>query len=240
MINPNERCIFALDVSSRKEAERYVNELEGLINFFKVGIVLNTVVGLDFIKWLKERDKKVFLDLKYFDIPETVKKAVSEVSQAGVDFLTVYGDCEIIKSAVSGKGGSKLKILAVTLLTSLDTPGLKGLGFNISPKDFVLYRAQASIEAGADGIIASGQEVRLIRGRLGERPLIVTPGIRPSGTSQDDHKRATTPTQAIEGGADYLVIGRPIRNSKEPRRAAEEILKEMGIAFRKRPYITPI
>lgn len=234
LINPKERIIFALDVSSREEAERYVKELDGLISFFKIGIILNIVVGIDFINWLKEKDKKIFLDLKYFDVGETVKGAVKQVAHLGVDFLTVHGNGEIIKAAVEGKKGSNLKILSVTLLTSLDAHDLKDLGFNISVKDFVLYRAKKALDAGCDGIITSGKEVRLIREKIGQKLLIVTPGIRPTGIHRNDHRRWVTPSQAIEEGADYLVIGRPIRNATEPRKAAEDILKEMENAFKKR------
>lgn len=234
LIDPRERLIFALDVTSREEAERFVNMLDGLVSFFKIGIVLNLVVGIDFIKWLKERDKRVFLDLKYFDIGKTVEGATKQAARLGVDFLTVHGNREIIEAACAGRGEGKLKILAVTLLTSLDTNDLKDLGFNVPLEDLVLYRAEKAVEAGCDGIIASGREAGLIRERTGERLLIVTPGIRPKGVPQDDHRRSTTPGEAIRGGADYLVIGRPIRNAPDPRAAVEEILKEMETAFRER------
>ena len=230
-IDPKERLIFALDVSSRTEAERYVKELEGLVRFFKVGIILFTVAGPGIVSWLLKKGNKVFLDLKFFDIDETVRKAVQQVAGLGVEFLTVHGEESVIKAAVEGRGKSSLKILAVTLLTSLDSNSLKDSGFNIPVSEFVLSRAKKAAELGCDGLISSGREVKLIRQELKERLIIVTPGIRPEGVGTDDHKRWMTPGMAIEQGSDYLVVGRPIRDAKDPAQAAEGILEEMAQAF---------
>jgi len=185
------------------------------------------VAGLDFVQWLIKREKKVFLDYKYFDVEETIRQAVAQVASIGVNFLTVHGNGRIIKAAVEGKGQSDLKSLSVTVLTSLDASDIQDLGFNCSVKELVLYRAKKALEAGCDGVITSGREAQDIRELAQNRLLIVTPGIRPEGTEINDQKRHTTPTEAIKAGADYLVVGRPIRNAKNPCLAAERILDEM-------------
>ncbi len=230
-IEARDRLIVALDVSTLEEAKDLVEKLEGVISFFKIGIILNMISGLDFIKWLIERKKKVFLDLKYFDVQNTIREAVENVAKMGVTFLTVHGNGQIIKAAVEGRGNSDLKILSVTVLTSLDVHDIKDLGFPCSVDELVLFRAKKALEAGCDGVIASGREVKLIREQVGNKLLIVTPAIRPKGATVDDHKRSTTPTQAIEKGADYLVVGRPIIKAANPRKAAEDIIKEMEKAF---------
>ena len=233
-IDPKERLIFALDVTSREEAEKYVKELDGLVGFFKIGIILHTILGTEFTSSLIKRGKKVFLDLKFLDVGATVREAVKQVANLGASFLTVHGNREIIEGAVQGKAGSDLKILSVTLLTNMDAADLKEMGLTISVKDFVLFRTRKALEAGCDGVITSGREASLIKKEAGDKLLIVTPGIRPSGTAIDDHKRSVTPAEAIGNGADYLVIGRPIRKAENPRTAAEEILKEMDAAFQAR------
>lgn len=225
------RLIVALDVPSIGEAKNLVNQLDGVVSFFKIGIILHITSGLEFIKWLIENDKKVFLDLKFFDIPDTVKEAVKVVANIGVDFLTVHGNEKIIKAAVKGRGESKLKVLGVTLLTSLDAYDIKELGFPCSVPELVLFRAKRALSAGCDGVIASGCETTLIKKEIGPKLLIITPGIRPKDADIDTHKRSTTPTQAIKDGADYLVIGRPIIKAKDPQKASEEIIKEIELAI---------
>ncbi|MEW6679467.1 MAG: orotidine-5'-phosphate decarboxylase [bacterium] len=233
-IKAEDRLIVALDVSTLKEAKEMVKELKGLASFFKVGIILQITAGLAFVKWLINNGNRVFLDLKYFDVQDTIREAVQAVAKIGVDFLTVHGNGKIIKAAVEGRGESKLKILAVTVLTSLDAYDIKDLGFPCSIEELVLFRAEKAVEAGCDGVITSGQEVRLIREKIGNKLLIVSPGIRLEGTNIDNHRRYATPTQAIEGGADYLVIGRPIIKEKDPREATEKIIREMKVAFQAR------
>jgi len=233
-IDAKDRLIVALDVPTSKEAKDLVKKLDGVVSFFKIGIILQIAAGMEFVKYLTKSGKKVFLDLKYFDVEDTVREAVKAVSRTGVDFLTVHGNGRIIKAAVEGKGKSNLKILAVTVLTSLDTDDIKDLGFSCSVKDLVLFRAKKTAETGCDGVIASGQEVKLIRKETDSKFLIVTPGIRPEGTGKDNHKRQVTPTRAISSGADYLVVGRPIIKAKYPRKAADAIVKEMQAAFQKR------
>lgn len=226
-----DRLIFALDVASRKEAERFVDELSGAVNFFKVGIILHTAAGRDFVSWLIKQGKKVFLDLKFFDIADTVRDAVGCAADAGVDFLTVHAQKEVMEAAVEGKKNSKLKILAVTLLTSLNAAGAEGSNAGQKTRELVLSRAKMAQEAGCDGVITSGKEISAIKRIAGGGFLIVTPGIRPAGVSTGGHKRISTPYEAVRAGADYLVVGRPIRNASDPRSAAFEILKEMEKAF---------
>jgi orotidine-5'-phosphate decarboxylase len=226
-----ERLIVALDVPTVEEAKKLVKNLEGVVSFFKIGLALQLVAGIDFVQWLIKERKKVFLDYKYFDVEETIRQAVTHVASIGVNFLTVHGNGRIIKAAVEGRGQSDLKILSVTVLTSLDAYDLKDMGFDCSVEELVLHRARKALEAGCDGVIASGHEVRAIRELAQDRLLIVTPGIRPEGTEINDQKRHVTPAQAIKAGADYLVVGRPIRDAKDSRIAAEKILTEMKSAI---------
>ena len=235
--NAQERLIFALDVPTADEARKLISSLDDAVSFFKIGLELYMGSGLDLIPELKRAGKRVFLDLKYYDVPETVKSAVRRVASLGVSFLTIHGNGKIIKAAVEGRGNSDLKLLSVTALTSLDNEDMKDLGFQCTVKDLVMARAQKAMEAGCDGVITSSEETAEIR-RLARKIkgmdhkfLIVTPGIRPASSPLDDHKRSGTPSQAIKNGADYLVIGRPIRNSPDPRRAARLIIEEMQAAF---------
>jgi orotidine-5'-phosphate decarboxylase len=230
-IDPKERLIFALDVHTRKEAESYVDKLEGVVDFFKVGIILHTVTGAGFVSDLIKRGKKVFLDLKFFDIADTVREAVRQVSELGIDFLTVHADRQVMNAAVEGKGNDHLKILAVTLLTNISVSDLKKMGIDKSPEEVVLQRAKMALECGCDGVIASGREVSVIKKETGGKLLVVTPGVRPAGASADGQKRFVTPSEAIRAGADYLVVGRPIKNAPDPAKAAEIILEEMKQAY---------
>ena len=232
-IPPAERLIFPLDVSSVNEARHFVEVLDGVVSFFKIGIEIQMVTGLEFVRELIENKKKVFLDYKYFDVAETVKRAVSRVADIGVSFLTVHGASQTIRAAVEGRGKSALKILSVTVLTSLDAHDIREMGYECSIEELVLHRTKIAMEAGCDGVITSGLEARAIRKFVQDRLIIVTPGIRPQemiGT--DDQKRAVTPTQAIQAGADYLVVGRPIRRSHDPRQAAEEVIAEIEQALK--------
>ncbi len=236
-IHAQERLIFALDVPTEDQAQWLIKRLEGTVSFYKVGIELYMGAGLRLVNKLVESGKNVFLDLKYFDVPETVKGAVERVSSLGVRFLTIHGNGKIIKAAVEGRGNSDLKLLSVTVLTSLDQDDMKDLGFECTVKDLVLRRAQKAMEAGCDGVITSTREAGEIKKLANQikgmdhKFLVVTPGIRPVSSPQDDHKRLGTPTFAIRNGADYLVIGRPIRNAPDPKEAAESIIREMQAAF---------
>lgn len=230
-MKPEERLICALDFADVEKAKEMVETLAGVVSFFKVGLVLYATGGPEFVRWLLDKGKKVFLDLKFFDIPETVEKAVAQAARLGVSFLTVHGNAQIIKNAVRGRGDSGLQLLAVTVLTSLDAADLQDLGFPCPVEELVLYRARKAVEYGCAGVVASAREAGLLRKELGSRLLIVTPGIRPAAQfgkgKLDLQKRTLTPKEAIAAGADYLVVGRPIIQAPDPRRAAEEILNEI-------------
>jgi orotidine-5'-phosphate decarboxylase len=231
-ISAKDRMIVALDVSGVDEAQALITPLDGVVSFFKIGLQFQLSVGLPFVRELIEKGNRIFLDYKYFDIEETIQRAVSQVAAMGVSFLTIHGNGPTVRAAVEGRGDSDLKLLSVTVLTSLDSVDIQDLGFTCDVEQLVLYRARKALEAGCDGVIASGREVPAIRELAGKRPLlIVTPGIRRESAGPDDHKRAVTPSEAIKAGADYLVVGRPIRTAPDPRKAAEEILEEMQEAF---------
>jgi orotidine-5'-phosphate decarboxylase len=230
-----DRLIFALDVPSVVEAERLLDRLEGHISFVKVGLELYTAAGPEMIKRVLARKMRVFLDLKFLDIEETVRRATAQVAAMGVDFLTIHANRKALAAAVQGREGSTLKLLAVTVLTNFDSHDLRDMGIQRSVQDLVTARALLASEVGCDGVVASGEEPAAIRQKVGPRFLIVTPGVRPAGKGVDDHARATTPTQTIAAGADYLVIGRPIRDAADPVATVTEIVSEMQAAFDARP-----
>lgn len=247
-INASERLILALDVPNPARAKELVRELDGVVSFFKIGMELYVTSGSSLIPELVQQGKKIFLDLKFFDVPETVKRAVERVASLGVTFLTVHGNARNIQAAVEGRGQSSLKLLSVTVLTSLDMDDMKDLGFECSIEDLVVRRATKALEAGCDGVITSPREADKVRelaermkregkssGKGTEKFLIVTPGVRPQNSSKDDHRRLASPTDAIQAGADYLVVGRPIRDAASPREAAKEIIAEMQEAFDRLP-----
>jgi orotidine-5'-phosphate decarboxylase len=242
MINAKERLIVALDVADTYEARAIVDQLDGVVDFFKVGLTLQLASGVEeLIRSLIENKKRVFLDYKYYDIAETLKKAVARAANLGVSFLTVHGTSECIKGAMEGRGDKGLKLFVVTVLTSLDKADLIDMGYtNHTVEELVLFRATKALLAGCDGVIASGQEARSIKelsNKHGKPLLVVTPGIRPDGYPEDDQKRRTTPSEAILAGADYLVLGRPITQPEEyatSRDAAIAIVAEMQKAFDER------
>lgn len=224
----NERIIFALDVSSHEEAMEMVEKLDGHIKFFKVGLQLFLAGWFHTIDAIIERGNKVMVDLKFFDIPETVKLAVAQLQNRKVTFATVHGNDPILEAAASVKGD--LKILAVTVLTSFGENDMREMGMTGSVADLVLKRSRKAFALGCDGVVSSALEASKLRDELGSNFLIVTPGIRPGAnvdTGEDDQKRIATAKQAIINGADYVVIGRPIRNSSDPitliRKLQEEI-----------------
>jgi orotidine-5'-phosphate decarboxylase len=237
-MNASDRLIVALDFDSLEQARRLVGELDGIANFFKIGMGLQLDPGTnEFIRELIAAGKKVFLDYKYFDIEATVERAVSKAAKTGVSFLTVHGNSSIIQAAVRGRGAGEMKVFAVTVLTSLDAEDLNEMGFPCSVEELVLHRASQAVKWGCDGVIASGREVALIRDRVGKSLLVVTPGIRPGGYGTDDQKRTMTPKEAIAAGADYLVVGRPITGAPNPKQAAKDILAEIEQALEKRSKI---
>lgn len=232
--NARDRLIVALDLADVEAARAMVQQLDGVVDFFKVGLTLQLAAGTQgLIEDLISSGKKVFLDYKYYDIAETLRKTVSRAAKIGVSFLTIHGSSVLIKAAVEGRGDSPLKLFTVTVLTNLDKADMAELGYSDhAVEDLVLFRARKALEAGCDGVIASGQEAKAIKElakSLSKSLLVITPGIRPDGTSEDDQKRRVTPAQAIAAGADYLVIGRPITGAKAvtPREAAVTILEEM-------------
>src|SRR5207248_636133 len=229
-----DRLIVALDLPTVNAAREMVDELEGMVDFFKIGLALQLAEGVgDFIRSLiKTRAKRVFLDYKYYDISETLKKAVDRAAGLGISFLTIHGPSNLIRAAVEGRGDSPLKLFTVTVLTSLDAGDIAEMGYtDHSVEDLVLFRARKALEAGCDGVIASGLEAEKIKRLSQDKLLVVTPGIRPDGYPEDDQKRKTTAAAAIRAGADYLVIGRPITGAANPRAAAEGLLQEMQCAF---------
>ena len=223
-IPPEERLILALDVPSVDEAKRLVDTLDDAVQFYKVGLELMATGGyFELIAWLVARGKKVFADLKLFDVPETVRSAVRRLRDWPITLTTVHaGSSAILEAACREKGD--LKILAVTVLTSLDQADLAEMGFEVDVRQLVLSRARRALETGCDGIITSGLEVHTLRESLGEDLLLVTPGIRPvENRPADDQKRVVTVEQALRNGADYIVVGRPIRNAPDPYQAAMQI-----------------
>lgn len=221
---PHERLIFAMDVRDCARARELVRELGDSVTFYKLGLELMMSGGyFELIEWLLARNKKVFADLKFFDIPATVGSAVRQLKDRGVSFVTVHGNQSIMEAAAANKGGS-LKVLAVTVLTSLDRGDLDDLGFDCDVEALVLSRARRAFEAGCDGVISSGLEVAKLREQVDRRLLVVTPGIRPVENKPDgDQKRVVTVADAFDKGADYIVVGRPIRDAPVPREAAEAI-----------------
>ena len=212
-----------MDVPDTVQARALANELGDAVSFYKIGLELMMAGGyFELIDWLVGQDKKVFVDLKFFDVPATVGRAVSRLASRGVTFATVHGNQGIMEAAAANKGD--LGILAVTALTSLDRGDLDDLGFDCDVRELVLSRARRALEAGCDGVVASGLELVAMRQAVDQRLLVVTPGIRPvENRPDDDQKRVVTVEQAFRDGADYIVVGRPIRDAKDPRAAAENI-----------------
>lgn len=229
-----ERLIFALDVQRAEDAKALVEMLGDSILFYKVGLELFMSGSyFDLVDWLHGRNKKVLVDLKFFDIPRTVHYAVRQLSRHRVEFATVHGNDEIMKAAVAARNG--VKILAVTVLTSLDEADIRALGFETDVKTLVLSRAQRALAVGCDGVISSGIEARELRQHLGEQFVIVVPGIRPvRNREEDDQKRTVDVEDAFIAGADYIVVGRPIRDAQDPKAAAEEIQRRIAALFEDR------
>ena len=222
-IKKSDRLIFAVDVPEVEQAKDLVTQLGPSVDFFKIGMeLMMTGDYFELLDWLVERDKKVFVDLKLFDVPATVSKAIKRLSKRGAYFTTVHGNQSMMEAAAAEKGD--LKVLAVTALTSLDRGDLDDLGFDCAVEDLVISRARRAYESGVDGIVASGLELPSIRKAVEDKILIVTPGIRPVENRQtDDQKRVVTVERAFQDGADYIVVGRPIQNADNPREAAELI-----------------
>jgi len=227
-IRNEERLIFAMDVPEADQARALAERLGDTVTFYKLGLELMMAGGyFSLIDWMIERDKKVFVDLKFFDVPATVGRAVARLASRGVTFATVHGNQGIMEAAAQSKGD--VKVLAVTALTSLDRGDLDDLGFKCDVGELVLSRARRALEAGCDGVVASGLELPAMRREVDNRLLVVTPGIRPvDNRPSDDQKRVVTVEQAFRDGADYIVVGRPIRDAADPQAAAERMQAEIA------------
>lgn len=230
-IKTRDRLIFALDVPDASAARSLAEELGEAVSFYKIGLELAMTDGyFPLLDWLVEHDKKVFIDVKLFDVPATVGAAVRNLATRGATFVTVHGNQSIMEAAAANKG--ELKVLAVTALTSLDRGDLDDLGFQCDVDELVLSRARRSLEAGCDGVISSGLEVARLREHVDEKLVVVTPGIRPvDNRPSDDQKRVVSVEQAFGNGADYIVVGRPIRDAGNPRQAAEAIQATIAATF---------
>jgi orotidine-5'-phosphate decarboxylase len=226
-IELRDRLIVALDVPTVKEAEYVVAKLGSSVNFYKIGLQLQSAGGYELASTLVSKGKKVFLDSKLWDIEQTITNTVENVARIGATFLTVHGERKVIEAAVRGRGASELKILAVTFLTNLDEHDLKDLHISSSLDDFVVFRAKLAISAGADGVIASAKEIAQIKEIAGDTLTIVSPGIRPVGSPPNDQRRVATPREAMKAGADYLVVGRPILEAVSMTRAVAKIISEI-------------
>jgi orotidine-5'-phosphate decarboxylase len=226
-----ERLIVALDVPSAAEARALVENLGDAARFYKIGLELFMAGGyFELVDWLVARGNKVFVDLKFFDVPETVRSAVRNLRGRGISFATVHGNQAIMEAA--GKEKGEVKILAVTVLTSLDRGDLDDLGFSCDLEHLVLSRARRAIEAGCDGVISSGLEAPRLKSEFKDKLLVVTPGIRPvENKPADDQKRTVDVAQAFANGADYIVVGRPIRQAADPRGAAQAIQATIATIF---------
>ena len=228
-----ERLIVALDVPSAAEARALVERIGDAAGFYKVGLELFSAGGyFELVQWLVGRGNKVFADLKLYDIPETVSRAVANLRACGASFLTVHGHRSVMQAAAREKGA--LRILAVTVLTSFDEHDLEEMGASKTLEELVLSRARGAAETGCDGVIASGLEAPKLKAAFGSRLLIVTPGIRPAAARPaDDQKRTVDVAQAFANGADYIVVGRPVHKAADPRVAARAIQDTIATLFPK-------
>lgn len=237
-IPARERLIFPLDVPTFEEARDLVRALGEAVHFYKIGLQLLLAGGgftgefRGMVDWLAARGKRVFADVKIFDIPATVAGAVRQLAGQPVTFVTVHGNDAMLRAAVREK--ANVKVLAVTVLTSLDRADVEELGFRADPREIVLSRARRALEIGCDGVVSSGLEAAGIRDRLGEKLLVIVPGVRPVDNDEepgDDQKRIVTLERAFRDGADYVVVGRPIRLADDPRAAAEAIQERIAMLF---------
>jgi orotidine-5'-phosphate decarboxylase len=230
-IPDRERLIFAMDVADAAAARTLAERLGDSVQFYKLGLELFMAGGYyELVDWMAARGKKVFVDLKFFDVPATVGAAVRQLRNRGVTLATVHGNQAIMEAAAAAKGD--VKVLAVTVLTSLDRGDLDDLGFAVDVEKLVLSRARRALEAGCDGVVSSGLEAPMLREFIDHRLLVVTPGIRPvENKPVDDQKRTVDVAQAFANGADYIVVGRPIRDAADPRAAAEAIQQTIAQVF---------
>ncbi len=232
MPEPRERLIVALDVPSVAEAEALVARLGDSVSFYKVGYQLGFAGGLSFAETLIGRGKQVFIDMKLHDIGNTVAQGVKSIARMGASFLTVHAYPQTMHAAVDARAGSKLRILAVTVLTSYDDADLAAAGYDFTVPELVAERAGQARDVGVDGLVCSAAEAVNVRAIVGDNMVLVTPGIRPAQSDADDQKRIMTPSAAIKAGADYLVVGRPVVAAPDPKAAADAIVAEIAAAAR--------
>jgi len=229
-MNARGSLIVALDLSSVEAAQKLVTRVGASASFYKIGYQLGFAGGLTFVRELIDDGKQVFLDFKLHDIGNTVEKGVESVARLGATFLTVHGYPQTMKAAVAGRASSPLKLLAVTVLTSYDDADIAAAGYGLNVRDLAARRATQAREAGIDGLVCSPEEAASLRPIAGKDMVLVTPGIRPAGSASGDQKRIMTPARAINAGADYLVVGRPITEAADPKAAAEAIVAEIAQA----------
>jgi orotidine-5'-phosphate decarboxylase len=227
MIDARDRLIVALDVPSVAEAEALVARLGESVTFYKVGYQLGFAGGLDFARALTDAGKQVFVDMKLHDIGNTVAQGVKSIARMGASFLTVHAYPQTMHAAVDARAGSRLRILAVTVLTSYDDADLAAAGYDFTVPELVAERAAQARDIGVDGVVCSAAEAEMLRPALGPGMVLVTPGIRPAVATADDQKRVMTPAAAIAAGADYLVVGRPVIGAPDPKAAADAIVAEI-------------
>jgi orotidine-5'-phosphate decarboxylase len=230
-IAPKDRLIVSLDLPALEPAEAMIERLSDSVTFYKIGYQLVYAGGLRLAQKLRGAGKKVFIDVKLHDIGSTVKSGVESLSSLGATFVTVHAYPQTMQAAVEGRGNSPLQILAVTVLTSYDQADMEAAGYRYSVADLVAIRARQAKTIGVDGLVCSPEEVAAVRAIVGDRMSLVTPGIRPAGSSAGDQKRIMTPSRAIKLGADYLVVGRPIIQAADPNAAAEAIQAEIAQAL---------
>jgi orotidine-5'-phosphate decarboxylase len=223
----NDPVIIALDFESACEADQLVAALGDSAGFYKVGMELYAAAGMDYVRSLIDRGKRVFLDMKYYDIGETVKRAVAVAARSGAAFLTIHGVGQVMRAAIEGRGDSPMKLLAVTVLTSFDQRDVQELGYECTLADLVGQRVRLAMQVGVDGIVASPLEAGAIRAEAGAAAILVTPGVRSRGVAAGDQKRVATPAEAVRDGADYVVIGRQVTRSADPPRALAAIHAEL-------------
>jgi len=231
--DPRDRLIVALDLATVGDAEAMVEALGETVRFYKIGYQLGFAGGLPFAQALVGAGKRVFLDFKLHDIGHTVAKGVESVARMGATFLTIHGYAQTMQAAAAARAGSPLRLLAVTVLTSYDDADLAAAGYMFGVTALACRRADAARGLGIDGLVCAAEEAATLRAKIGPQMLLVTPGIRPSGTQAGDQKRATTPARAVAAGADYLVVGRPILKADDPAAAARAIVAEVEAALKR-------
>jgi orotidine-5'-phosphate decarboxylase len=223
------RVIIALDVESADKARELILRVGDAVRFYKIGLELYAAAGPDFVQELVAQGNQIFLDLKFYDIPETVRRAVAQTAKMGVRFLTVHAVDSVMRAAVAGRGESGLQLLAVTVLTSFSDADVAAMGYAGTVQELVLKRVRNAMECGVDGIVCSPMEVELVRRITRPDAVLVTPGVRSAGADAGDQKRVATPLDAVRAGADYLVVGRQVTRSEDPRAEVHRILSELAL-----------